>query len=155
MPSRVTIETLATWMARDDVRLHYWPRTRLRDVWRRTHGGRDVPVSRPYAFRGWASGSDIHILVDWTETAASIVWLTLHELAHVELACAPLIAQAYRNMPKSSRYLCDDEEHDARPEEQMADLVADELAALVGGTPGLNRRWWRRRADAMLAVGNV
>lgn len=146
-------QALSSWTARQDVQVHYWPRAQLGEVWRCTHGGRDVPTSRPYAFRAWANANVVHILVDETETPESIVWLTLHELAHVELGCAPLIAQAYRSIPKHPDYLSDDAAHDERPEEQMADLVADQLAPLLGSRAGYGRRWWRPRTEAALARG--
>jgi len=152
VPSSAVAMVLAAWTCRD-LRLCYWPRARFVEVWESTHvgPGRDLAAkAKPYAWRGWATRepASIHIFVDETETAASILWLTLHELAHLELACAPLLEQAYRGEPKSESYWQDDAAHEARPEEQLANFVADELAPRLGSGPGYHRLWWRARVNA-------
>lgn len=139
-------DALGCMMSRD-TEIHFWPRARLDEIWRRTHDGTPAPAP-PYAFRAWSNPDGrAHILADATETPQSIRWLVLHELAHLDLVSAPLLARAYRGIPKPENYLVDDEAHEARPEEQMANFVADQLAPLLGSAPGYDRRWWRGRVE--------
>jgi hypothetical protein len=136
-------QKLACMLSRDAT-IHFWPRRSVRQVWERVHG-EPMPELPPYAFRAWSNGDTAHVFVDDTETPESARWLVLHELAHLDLAGAPLLHNAYRSIPRPSGYLRYDAVHEAQPEEQMANLVADQLAALIGSRPGLDRTWWRRR----------
>jgi hypothetical protein len=136
---------IACWLSRD-VEVYFWPRSQVREVWRKTHGS-ELPV-RPYSFRAWSSGGAAHLFVDDTETPESIRWLLLHELAHLDLVSSPLLARAYRGVKRPANYLTSDDAHEANPEEQMANFVADQLAPRLGIPAGLDRRWWRKRVES-------
>lgn len=131
-----------------DVTVEYHPRSAVGEVWARDHGGQTLPV-KPYAFRAYARGNKAVLFVDDTETRDSALWLLLHELAHLDLDNAPLVHRAYRSIPKAADYLRDDGAHEAHAEEQLANLVADQVAPALGGRPGLDRLWWRRRVAAL------
>lgn len=89
------------------------------------------------------------LLSDLTETTQSLTWLLLHELAHVEVNQTSLLDAALRSIPRPKDYLTNDEAHEAWPEEQLANLVADRLSSRLGSRPGLNRLWWRQRVRAL------
>jgi len=66
-------------------------RTELPAAWAADHPASPLPALPPYTFRAWAN-ADIGratLLVDETETPASVVWVLRHELAHLELVGAP------------------------------------------------------------------
>ena len=109
----------------------------------RGHGRQAIPGT--YAFRGYTRGNRVVLLSDATETPASLTWLLLHELAHVQVNNAPMLDKAFSSVPRPANYLTSDAAHERYPEEQMANLVADQLAPHFDSRPGLNRIWWRRR----------
>ncbi len=134
-----------------DSEIFYWPRFRVHEIYRATHSGQDLPEGRTYLLRAWAKDGRTHIFVDQTETRESTLWLTLHELTHLELPSSPYIARAFRGEPKAPNYYTNDAVHEARPEEQLANHVADRLALDFGIPGGLNRLWWRARVRAINA----
>jgi hypothetical protein len=135
-------------MLRGDVTVELVHRDKLAKLWRETHGAEPLPAGR-YAFRAWARGSNIHIVVDETETPQSVVWLLLHELAHTEVSRSRMLQHAFRSAPRDPAYMTSDAAHEAAPEEQLANRVADSFARQVGSRPGLHRIWWRRRVDRL------
>jgi len=140
-----------------DVEVFYWPRSQAVRVWEQTHDGRPMPgdpaYSDPsYVMRAWARDGRSHILVDRTETKESILWLTLHELSHLELPCSPFLRFAFRSEPRAENYLLDDDAHEARVEEQFANAVANLLAPHFGIARGYDRRWWRTRVNRLEAL---
>jgi hypothetical protein len=56
-----------------------------------------------------------------------------------------MLDKAFSSVPRPANYLTSDAAHERYPEEQMANLVADQLAPHFDSRPGLNRIWWRRR----------
>lgn len=126
------------------VQVEWIPRRAIRALWAQDFSGRPFPGD--YAFRAYSRGSKTKILVDPTETADSALWLLLHELAHTQLAAAPMLEQAYRSVPRGMGYVTTDAGHEASPEEQLANLVADQWMRAMGKPAGLNRTWWRARA---------
>lgn len=110
-----------------------------------------TPGSSYYSFRAWTpTGQRIsHILCDETETPESVVWATLHELTHQELPGLPYLARTFRT-PKAPDYHTSDRAHEDRPEERLANYVADMLAPLCGIGTGYGRPWWRKRVDELV-----
>jgi hypothetical protein len=133
----------------------FHPRQERKRAWREDHPGQNPP-GNPYSFRAYTIGNTTRIFVDDTETRDSVGWLLLHELAHAVLNGTPHLARPLRRLPRPARYATDDAAHEAVPEEQVANRVADLLATRLGGQPGLNRPWWRaqtrKRVDARMAV---
>lgn len=123
------------------------PRQAVRQLWRRDFGRARLPGD--YAFRAFTRDDHIRLLSDSTETQASLTWLLLHELAHFAVNQEPLMDTALRSVPKPAGYLTSDAAHERWPEEQLANLVADQLAPRVGSRPGLDRLWWRRRVERL------
>ena len=149
-PSRQTAQKIACLLSRD-VAVEYAPRSMLEAIWQRDHGS-PLPVDR-YAFRAYARGGRAVLFVDETETPASATWLLLHELAHLDLPNSRLLFRAYRSVDKPDGYLTDDVAHEAHPEEQMANLVADQVLPTLGYPAGrYDRLWWRRRVASRRAA---
>jgi len=123
------------------------PRQAVRQLWRRDFGRARFPGD--YAFRAFTRDDHVRLLSDGTETQASLTWLLLHELAHFAVNQEPLMDTALRSVPKPAGYLTNDAAHERWPEEQLANLVADQLAPRVGSRPGLDRLWWRRRVERL------
>jgi hypothetical protein len=119
------------------------PRSLVRELWARDMGSKPFPGA--YAFRAYTRGCKVVLLSDATETAQSLVWLLLHELAHVQVNDRPLLEEAFRSTPRPPGYVSNDEAHEAWPEERFANQMADALAPSFGSRPGLNRLWWRTR----------
>ncbi len=111
------------------------------------------PAPGFYAFRGWCptGSTTAHLLVDETETRASIVWAILHELTHVVLPNVPLLTAAFRNIPKPADYHTSDKAHEDRAEERLANFIADCLAPKLGSGTGYDRAWWRARVRRVQA----
>jgi hypothetical protein len=131
-----------------DVRVDYWPRARVHEVWRRRHG-QPLPVE-PWSFRAWSSGDRATLFVDETETYESALWLLLHELAHLDLVSSQLLHRAYRSVKKPPGYLSSDAAHESHPEEQMANFVATSSMQLLGHPAfQYDRPWWRRRSSLL------
>ena len=143
MPSAAARQQLASLLS-GAVTVELVPRSALPALWARDfRGQRPLPA---YAFRAYARDLNIVVLVDKTETPASVLWLLGHELAHTELTRSKLLRAAYRSIPKSSNYMTNDDAHEAHPEEQAANLVADQICEQEGLCQrGMNRRWWRAR----------
>ena len=139
---------LACWIAADAA-VRYHRRDEIPRVWAEEHDGEALPVS-PWSFRAWSRDGVAHLFVDRTETPASAAWLLVHELAHLDLVGAPLLRRAYRGLSRPSGYLSTDEGHEAHPEEQLANLVADQILPRIGYPAGhYDRLWWRRRVCRM------
>ena len=123
------------------------PRSERDLAWGEDHAGAKAPGG-PYSFRAYTLGPVTRIFVDNTETRASVGWLILHELAHAVLNRAPRTAGPLRSQPRPTNYATNDTAHEAVPEEQICNRVADLLTVQLGGRPGLNRHWWRKRTRA-------
>lgn len=146
--SPATAQRLACMLSRD-LTVEYVPRSALASIWERDHGGTPLPT-KPYAFRAYSRDGNAVLFVDDTETPTSTLWLLLHELAHLELPRARLLHQAYRNMKRPAGYLTSDEGHEAHPEEQMANLIANQTLPKLVSNPGqYDRLWWRNRVRSM------
>jgi hypothetical protein len=123
----------------------------LADVGRRAAPGttlifRRRPPGKGHGYRAVAERNGTVLLyVDETETKDSVKWLVLHELAHILVTAQPTLAETLRSQPRPSGYPKDDAAHEAVIEEQVANAYADLLAPV----PGLDRRWWRKRTQAM------
>ena len=130
--------------------VEYVPRSQVHRVWARDHGGQPFPLN-PYDFRAYARSGRTTIFVDPTETQQSATWLLLHELAHIELGRNKMLRGAYRRIPKSKNYLTSDRAHEAHPEEQLANQVANSWAPHIGIPTGLDRLWWRKQVNARQA----
>jgi len=123
----------------------------LADVGRRAAPGttlifRRRPPGKGHGYRAFAERNGTVLLyVDETETKDSVKWLVLHELAHILVTAQPTLAETLRSQPRPSGYPKDDAAHEAVIEEQVANAYADLLAPV----PGLDRRWWRKRTQAM------
>ena len=124
--------------------LHLLPRSALPTTFERELG---APFEgSPYQLRAWAlkSRGEAWVFVDETETRDSVLWVLLHELAHLDLVGAGLL-QAAVTVPRTAAYDTD-EGHEADPEERLANQVATAmLGKLTGCARALDRRWWRRR----------
>jgi hypothetical protein len=125
-------------------RVVFHPRAERDLAWAEDHAGAKPPGGR-YSFRAYTLGPVTRIFVDDTETRASTCWLLLHELAHAVLNRSPQLASDLRRQPRPADYTTSDTAHEAVAEEQVANRVADLIAPRLGGRPGLNRFWWRRR----------
>ena len=132
-------------------RVVFHPRSERDRAWAEDHAGAKPPGGR-YSFRAYTLGPVTRIFVDDTETRASTGWLLLHELAHAVLNRAPRLAADLRSRPRPANYATSDAAHEAVAEEQVANRVADLVAPRLGGRPGLNRIWWRRRTKAHLGL---
>ncbi len=119
------------------------PRSLVAELWSRDMGSKPFPGR--YAFRAYTRGCRVVLLSDATETPQSLVWLLLHEMAHVQVNERPLLDEAFRSIPRPVGYVSSDEAHEAWPEERFANQMADILAPAFGSRPGLNRLWWRTR----------
>jgi len=123
----------------------------LADVGRRAAPGttfifRRRPPGKGHGYRAVAErNGKVLLYVDETETKDSVKWLVLHELAHILVTAQPTLAETLRSQPRPSGYPKDDAAHEAVIEEQVANAYADLLAPV----PGLDRRWWRKRTQAM------
>jgi hypothetical protein len=127
-----------------DVRVDYWPRSSVRQVWLRRHG--EPLTVDPWSFRAWSAGDRATLFVDGSETYESALWLLLHELAHLDLISSTLLSRAYRSAKKPPGYLSSDQAHESYPEEQMANFVATTTLSLIGHSSfAYDRPWWRRR----------
>jgi hypothetical protein len=143
VPSRATIDKLAKALG-VPASVEYIPRTMVESVWERDHPGGD-PFPGRYAFRAYTRGDQVRMFVDSTETPQSALWLLVHELAHIAVDSNDLLDLAYRSFPRPPGYRTNDAAHEAWPEEQLANDVADQWGQRLGYPPGLNRLWWRKR----------
>lgn len=147
-PSPEILNDLACRLTRD-VRLELAPRSMLRQIWARDHGGRPLHIRDPYAFRAYSRDGQAVVFVDRTETPASALWVLLHEIAHLEVPASNMLETAFRNHPRRSDYLTSDEGHEAHPEEQLANFVATRTLIEMGlPSQQLDRLWWRKRVAA-------
>jgi hypothetical protein len=152
VPDPATLQRLACLLT-SDVEVEIYPRMSVAPVWAREHGGdRSSLPTDPYAFRAWSREGRAILFVDDTETKDSILWLLVHELAHLDLPHSRLLRSAYRDRVRHPDYLKNDQVHEADPEEQLANLVADEVVARLGRPSGLHRLWWRRRVDQKVGL---
>lgn len=132
-------------------RVVFHPRSEREGAWAEDHKGRRAP-GNAYSFRAYTLGPVTRIFVDATETRASVGWLLLHELAHAMLNRLPRLAADLRRHPRPANYATSDAAHEAVPEEQVANRVADLLAPKLGGRAGLNRTWWRKRTRTRIGL---
>lgn len=150
LPPKRDLRRLGRMLSRP-ARIEVWPRDRVAEAWALDHGGEPFPFER-YAFRAWSRDGKATVLVDPTETRASVLWLMAHELAHLDLPASRLIRQAYR-VPKSPGYFTSDVEHEAHPEEQLANRVATRTMLALGyPARSYDRPWWRQRAARYCAA---
>ena len=127
-----------------EVSVSIFPRYLVSKVWEEDHPGQTYDKDY-YAFRAYAGRDYCKIFVDETETKDSVLWVMLHELAHISLASAPYLFKAYRHLTAPD-YFESDEAHENDPEEQMANTVAMAGMDILGyGKVSYPRYWWRER----------
>jgi hypothetical protein len=69
----------------------------------------------------------------------------------------PTLAETLRAEKRLPGYPVDDDAHEALTEEKLANAFADLMIAeahrrgLLGGKPGLDRYWWRKRTKGYVA----
>jgi hypothetical protein len=143
VPSHNALETLGRAL-KVAVRVEFIPRSRVREIWIRDHSRGDSFPGH-YAFRAYTKDKLVRLFVDQTETRDSALWLLVHELAHVAVDSNDLLDLAYSSFPRPAAYRTDDRAHEAWPEEQLANNVADQWGQRLGYPAGLNRLWWRKR----------
>jgi len=130
-----------------NVNLRLFPRRLVSSVWKWEKPG-SVYDLRPYAFRAFARNNIISIFDDKTETADSLLWLLLHEIAHIWVTRTPKLRRQFRNRPKPKGYLTDDAAHESSPEEQFANMMADQWFHEATGQHGsFHRLWWRKQVE--------
>lgn len=127
-----------------EVKVEIYPRHLVSKVWSQDHC--DKPYEKDYyAFRAYAGCDYCKIFVDETETKDSVLWVMLHELAHIALASSPFLFKAYRHLTPPD-YFESDEAHESDPEEQMANCMALSWMDMLGyGKVNYPRHWWRQR----------
>lgn len=112
---------------RHDVRLEYWPRKRIDEVWFRdkhhtSEEGQKEMEKRGLSFRGYSfadhSGHVAVIVVDDLENYKSSLFVVLHEVAHLH---APKYFEELDSVPG-----------DINEEEDRADEVAAKMMPLFG-----------------------
>jgi hypothetical protein len=138
-------------MLGDGVDVFIYHRRELPGVWAAAHRGQALPASARWSFRAWARGPVVRIFVDATETPASVAWVLLYELAHVELGRSRYLASGWRSQAKPADYLIDDDVHEAWPEEKVANMVATSQMPVLGyQRTRYDRYWWRGRVRQRL-----
>lgn len=142
-PSNEIIDKLGALFTKE-VRVEFYPRYLVGKVWSMDHC--DKPYEKDYyAFRAYAGKDYCKIFVDETETGESVLWVLLHELAHIALADNKYLFRGYRNLTAPD-YFSSDEAHEADPEEQMANAIAKSWMEMLGfGRVEYPRFWWRQR----------
>lgn len=136
------------------VTIHVFSRAEAHTVawannWRLRHDHRPKAHPDPYYERGWSSYPlrEIVLLVDDTETPASLAWLLYHELSHIGIEHVPLFDALFRREDRAAGRLTyevgDDHAHEAHADEQFCNRVA---TAFVGFS--YDRLWWRPRVLA-------
>lgn len=142
-PNGDIIQQLSAFFTKE-VNVSIYPRHMLDVVWSKDHCGK--PYEKDYyAFRAYAGKDYCKIFVDETETKDSVLWVMLHELAHIALASAPYLFRAYRHLTPPD-YFDSDEAHESDPEEQMANAMAMSWMDMLGyGKVSYPRHWWRQR----------
>lgn len=101
---------------------------------------------KPYAFRAFARGKQIVLFDDATETRSSLLWLLLHEIGHIWVTRTPKLRRQFRSTSLPSGYMTSDSAHESSPEEQFANMMADNWYKEFSGQSGsFHRLWWRDR----------
>ena len=127
-----------------EVNIEIYPRYLVNTVWEKDHPCETYDKDY-YAFRAYAGKDYCKIFVDETETKDSVLWVMLHELAHIALASSPFLFKGYRHLTPDD-YHCSDEAHERDPEEQMANSIAMSWMDMLGyGRVNYPRHWWRER----------
>jgi len=126
------------------VSIHFIPRSDVAKTWSKDNGGKKYTKDL-YSFRAYAGKDFCKIFVDDTETRDSVLWVMLHELAHIALASVPYLFKGYR-VQTPDDYWDSDDGHERDPEEQMANNMAITWMKTLGHEPfEYDRRWWRER----------
>ena len=157
-PNGDTINKLSQFFTKK-VNVEIYPRHMVETVWSKDHC--DKPYEKDYyAFRAYAGKDYCKIFVDETETKDSVLWVMLHELAHIALASAPYLFRGYRHLTPAN-YFESDEAHESDPEEKMANEIAVSWMDMLGyGKVCYPRHWWRQRTlmnrkeEPLLKVAN-
>jgi hypothetical protein len=154
-PYEDTIEQVEKFISRDAT-VVLFPRKLVGFVWSKDHGGRPYDKDL-YQFRAYArqGGGSAFIFVDETETPESIMWVILHELAHLEFRSSPYLFSAFQSLT-SPEYDKDDLTHEQDPEEQVANLMAKEWMRRLGyKQTEYPRPWWRGRVAKMVKTAGI
>lgn len=142
-PNGDVIEMLSKFFTKE-VRVEIYPRYLVNTVWEKDHPC-ETYSKEYYAFRAYAGKDYCRIFVDETETKDSVLWVMLHELAHIALATSPFLFKGYRHLTPDD-YHCSDDAHERDPEEQMANEIAMSWMDMLGyGKVSYPRHWWRNR----------
>jgi hypothetical protein len=127
------------------VQIYLYPRRMVREVWNHEMEGQPFTLKK-YAFRAFARGNMIVIFDDATETKDSLLWLLLHEIAHIFVTRTPKLRRQFRSKSLPSGYMTSDSAHESAPEEQFANMMADGWYKEFSGHSGsFHRLWWRDR----------
>lgn len=142
-PNGDIVNFLAKFFTKE-VRVEIYPRSMVGTIWSKDHENK--PYDKDYyAFRAYAGKNYCKIFVDETETKESVLWVLLHELAHISLSCAPYLFRAFRHLTPDD-YFESDDAHERDPEEQMANSMAMSWMDMLGyGKVSYPRHWWRKR----------
>lgn len=145
MPPRDIIQKLGQFMHKE-MCIRIFPRDMIFEVYNDEHpaclGEEDY-----YKFRAYTSGSKATVFVDETETPDSVLWVILHELAHMDMKASSYLYKAY-TWATPEDYNESDEAHERDPEEQMANLVATKWLGRLGREEFCySRPWWRARVE--------
>jgi len=127
------------------IHLRIFPRRMVKTVWEYEKPLTPFPMKK-YAFRAFARGSQITIFDDNTETKDSLSWLLLHEMAHVWVTRTPNLKEQFRSIKKPNGYLTSDAAHESSPEEQFANMMADQwFKEWYNRSGSFHRIWWRKQ----------
>ena len=129
------------------LKIRIFPRRMVKTVW--NHEKPDTPwLNKEYAFRAFARGSKISLFDDDTETSESLIWLLFHEIAHVCVSRTPKLRNHFRTMKKPQGYLTSDAAHESSPEEQFANMMANQwFKEFYGKSKSYHRLWWRKQVQ--------
>jgi hypothetical protein len=145
MPSREIICKLGKFMHKP-MCIRVFPRDMVFEVYDSEH---PCPLDPDgyYKFRAYTSGTKATVFVDDTETPESLLWVILHELAHMEMRASRYLLKAYTAATPPD-YNESDEAHERDPEEKMANFIATEWLGQLGYDKiCYSRPWWRTRVD--------
>ena len=131
--------------AGNKIHLRVFPRRMVKTVWADEQPSVSFP-KKSYAFRAFARGNQITLFDDDTETSQSLSWLLLHEMAHVMVTRTDKLRTHFRSIERPVGYMVSDSAHESSPEEQFANMMADQWFKEFYGKPGsFHRVWWRKQ----------
>lgn len=143
-PKKLTAQLFqfATDKVDGGITLKVYPRHLVQEVWDHETLKEPYPF-KPYSFRAFAKGNTIILLDDDTETKGSLFWVLLHEMAHVFVSKNEKLKKQFRHNRKEVS-------HETSPEEQFANLMADQwFFEYTGIHKSYHRLWWKERCTKL------